>query len=79
MDSTGEVDDHQRKHEASPHRSPRVELPHNAPRLPDHVGEGADVVEDHVDDEGSRRAKKRHKVNHGTRTTSLTGKHLADS
>jgi len=77
MDLAGEVG--VRKHEASPHRSPRVELPHDAPSLPDHVGDATDVIEDHVEDEGSRRAKKRHKVNHGTRTAGLTGKPLTDS
>jgi len=79
MDLASKVDVDQRKHEASPRHSPRVELPHNAPSLPDHIGDGTDVVEDHVEDEGSRRAKKRHKVNHGTCTAGLTGKSLTDS
>lgn len=66
MDHSSELDGRQRKHEeASPRGSPRVELRDNAPTLASPVADISDVIEDHVEDEGSRRAKKRHKVNHG--------------
>jgi hypothetical protein len=79
MNTPSEVGDRQRKHEASPHHSPRVELPHDGPNPNDLVGDSADVVEDNVEEEGSRRAKKRPKVNHGMRIAGLTWQSVTDS